>query len=87
MEMVRYTYIYLHVLYLTLPYIYIHTFDSPEICISLISKISIFVGVRVDVFVYRRIQVGIHRCVTHTHTHPLSNERTNDEKFGLVGRA
>lgn len=54
MEMVRYTYIHLHVPYLTLPYIYIRTFDDPEICISLTSKFSIFVGVRVN----QRLQGG-----------------------------
>lgn len=45
--------------------------------ISLTSKFSIFVGVRVDVFVYRRIQVGIHKCVTHLHT-----SLSNDGNFG-----
>lgn len=41
--------------------------------ISLTSKFSIFVGVRVDVFVYRRIQVST--SVLHTPTLSLSLER------------
>lgn len=49
--------------------------------ISLTSKFSIFVGVRVDqrVFLLYKADSGIHNCVTHLHTPTLS--LSNDGNF------
>lgn len=62
---------------LTFTYMYL-TLGDPEIYTSLTSKNSIFVGVRVDQRVFfslykYKVDSGIHKCVTHSHTH-LSND-------------
>lgn len=59
---------------LYLPYLTLHTYTyillmTPKY-VSLTSKFSIFVGVRVNqrVFLSNKADSGIHKCVTHTHT-------------------
>lgn len=77
MEMVM---VYLHLP--TCPYTYLHVLLMTPKYISLTSKFSIFVGVRVDqrVFLSNKADSGIHKCVTHLHTPTLS--LSNDGNFG-----